>query len=104
MPINVTMEKDDCKMQIEGEMTIFAAQELKDSMLPPLLRARITEIDLSQVTEIDSAGLQLMLLAKLESMTRGNTLRFTGHSQPVQEMLDLTDMVGFFGDPVLLQS
>lgn len=89
---------------VEGEMTIFRAAELKAAMLPEIERAQEIEIDLSHVTEIDSAGLQLMVAAKLEAILRGKELHFTGHSKPVMEMLDLCDLGGFFGDQIVISS
>lgn len=90
---------------VEGEMTIFRAAELKAAMLPEIARAaQEIEIDLSRVTEIDSAGLQLMVAAKLEAILRGKELHFTGHSRPVMEILDLCDLGGFFGDQIVISS
>lgn len=89
---------------IEGEMTIYRVQELKSGLLDNLTRYRDVEVDLSGVTEIDTAGLQLMVLAKIEAELRGIALRFTGHSKAVLEVLDLCDMAGYFGDPVVISS
>ncbi|BBI99735.1 hypothetical protein FGKAn22_14280 [Ferrigenium kumadai] len=89
---------------VEGEMTIFRAAELKAAMLPEIARAQEIEVDLSHVTEIDSAGVQLMVAAKLEAILRGKELRFTGHSKPVLDMLDLCDLGGFFGDQIIISS
>ena len=58
----------------------------------------------SQVTEIDSAGLQLLVAAKLEALIRDKQLHFVGHSKPVLEVLDLCDLGGFFGDQVVIDS
>lgn len=104
MAIEIARDKDRYQIKIEGEMTIFVAQELKEALTEPLQSASEIEVDLSQVTEIDSAGLQLMLLAKNESKQRGTNIRFIEHSSPVQDILDLTDMVAFFGDPVVIPS
>jgi anti-anti-sigma factor len=87
---------------IDGEMTIFRAAELKAALLPEIERAQEIEIDLSHVSEIDSAGLQLMIAAKLEAILRGKQLRFTGHSKPVTDMLDLCDLGSFFGDQIVI--
>lgn len=89
---------------IEGEMTIFRAAELKAALLPQIEQAQEIEIDLSRVSEIDSAGLQLMIAAKLEAILRGKQLRFTGHSKAVMEMLDLCDLGSFFGDQIVISS
>ena len=87
---------------IEGEMTIYRAAELKETIKPHIDRAGVDEIDLSKVSEIDAAGLQLLISAKLEASLRDKQLHFVGHSKPVLEMLDLCDLGGFFGDQVVI--
>ncbi|HSI22862.1 MAG TPA: STAS domain-containing protein [Methylophilaceae bacterium] len=93
-----------CRYAIEGEMTIYRANELKQDLLDKISGNQEIDIDLSSVTEIDSAGLQLMVLAKLEAVARNRVLRFDGHSKAVMEILDLSDLSGFFGDPVVISS
>ncbi len=85
-------------------MTIYTVMELKARLIEPIGRHRELEIDLSGVTEIDSAGVQLMILCKKEAMAHGATLRFTGHSQPVLDALDLFNLGHYFGDPLVIQS
>ena len=104
MAVNVVMNKDLCQVSVEGEMTIFAAQEIKAALEEPISKASEIEFDLSNVTEVDGAGLQIMLMAKMASIQSGIQLRFTGHSLPVLEVLDLTDLGSFFGDPVVIQA
>lgn len=89
-------------IEIEGEMTISRAAELREQILPALQQGGEVEIDLSGVTEIDASGVQLMLAAKIESMARDVKLVFACHSQAVQEVLDLCDLGSFFGDPVVI--
>lgn len=87
---------------LEGEMTIYRAAELKETIKPHIDHASVIEIDLSKVSEIDSAGLQLLIAAKLEAMIRDKQLHFVGHSKPVLELLDMCDLGGFFGDQVVI--
>ncbi len=88
-------------LRIEGEFTIFRAAELKQTLFvePP-----ITEIDLSAVTELDSAGLQLLMLAKKTALAQGRELRLTGHSEAVIDVFELLNVSGYFGDPVVMDS
>lgn len=92
------------KLAIEGEMTIFRAQELKELILPGIEGNEEIEIDLSQVTEIDGAGLLLMISIKLEVQQRGKRLRFVGHSGAVTEAVDICDLPTFFGDPIVIST
>ena len=92
---------------IAGEFTIFTALPLKAQLLEHLAAAPAggeVDVDLSDVTEIDTAGLQLMLLAKREAADAGKQLRFLRHSDAVLDLIDLCDLAGHFGDPVLIRS
>lgn len=91
-------------LALEGEMTIYRAAEIRQQLLPLFDGAQAIEVDLSRISVIDASGLQLMLAAKLESIVRDVPLSFTGHSIAVQEVFDLCDIGGFFGDPVIISS
>lgn len=92
-------------LPIQGELTIFTATASKARLLGILDGASTTiEVDLADVTEIDTAGLQLMVMVKREAAARGKTLRFIRHSDPVMDLMDLCDLAGLFGDPVVICS
>lgn len=104
--MTISIEKRDgtCTLRPEGEMTIYTAAEYKTRLGAALEQCQELEIDLSQVSEIDTAGLQLLILAKRECMARTCSLHLVGHSQAVMEVLDLCNMTAFFGDPVVIPS
>ena len=89
-------------LHIEGDMTIYTAAELKAELLAHLEKAVEREIDLSGVSEMDCAGLQLLILAKRESLRHGVPLRLTGHSRAVVDVLDMCNLTTYFGDPLLI--
>lgn len=90
------------RIAIEGELTIYTVLELKDKLLAGLSASEELELDLSAVGEIDAAGLQLLVMVKQQAAALNKVLRFTGHSQVVLELLDLSGLAGFFGDPLLI--
>jgi len=89
------------RIVIDGELTIYTALELKDTLLAGLSATEELELDLSAVGEFDAAGLQLLVMIKQEALALGKRLRFTGHSPVVLDLLDLSGLAGFFGDPLL---
>ncbi len=89
---------------IHGELTIATAAAVRTDLLEALDHADEVEVDLAQVAEIDSAGIQIMVAAKREAKARSKTLRFVGHVPAVLEALDFTDLIGYLGDPVVIQS
>lgn len=88
-------------LSIEGELTIFRAMELKPLMLaePP-----VTEIDLSGVTDLDTAGVQLLMLAKKTALAQGRELTLTGHSPAVIDVFELLNVAAYFGDHLVMDS
>jgi anti-sigma B factor antagonist len=88
-------------LRIEGELTIFRAMELKPVMLAdPLPEV----IDLSGVTELDTAGVQLLMLAKRAAMEQHSELRLVGHSPAVIDVFELLNVAAYFGDPLVMDS
>jgi len=92
------------RVDIEGELSIFTAAALRLRLLDAIGAGKEVEVDLSGVSEIDSAGTQLMIAAKREAVARNKSLRFTGHSEAVVDILELCDLGGHLGDPVLIHS
>lgn len=87
---------------LDGPMTIYNAAEIKARLIQALESAPTLELDLSHVTEMDTAGFQLLALAKKESLARGQTLRIVGHSPSVQEVIEFYNTAAFFGDPLVI--
>lgn len=105
MAVNILHVNDrQCRIEIEGEMTIYNAMQLKEDLLPPLLHYKELDIDLAKVSEFDSSGLQLLMMAKIETVAKDRALRITAHSPSVLELLSLCDLESFFGDPVVISS
>lgn len=95
-------KKQPGHIAINGELTIYTALDLKATLLAGLATNEELELDLSGVEEIDAAGLQLLVMIKQQAAALGKTLRFTGHSPVVLDLLDLSGLAGFFGDPLLI--
>lgn len=89
-------------LTIENELTIFTAAEMKAGLLTFLHSGGELEIDLSQVAEIDTAGLQLLILLKREAAQTGKALNFIMHSRAVLDILELANLTSTFGDQVVL--
>ena len=98
MAIKVKTKSGVTRIKPEGEMSIYNAASMKPHLIDTLEKCDQMEIDLSTVNEIDSAGLQLLLLAKREAGNLGKPLRLINHSQATLEILNLYRMAGHFDD------
>lgn len=88
-------------LRIEGELTIFRAMEL----MPVILAVPSPqEIDLSGVTEMDTAGLQLLIAAKRAAVAAQREMHLVRHSPAVLEVFEILNMAAFFGDHLVMDS
>lgn len=102
--MNGTQEKQETQhLAIEGELSIYSASEWKKRLENLLEQGGNLELDLGAVQELDTAGLQLLIMAKKEATARSQQLRLSNHSQAVLEVFELCGVAAFFGDPILLQ-
>ena len=92
------------RLALRDDMTIYQAQAQKDQLLAALAATPHLELDLSGVGEMDTAGLQLLLLLKREGVQQGRQVTISGHSPRVQQVLDFCNLVGVFGDPMVISA
>lgn len=83
---------------IEGELTIYTVAEWKEKFLASLLTNEVVNLDLSKVSEIDAAGLQLLIMMKQSATALNKVLRIHSYSPVVLELLDLSGLADFFCD------
>ena len=89
------------RVVLSGELTIYSAAEIKSALAEAMGKANEIEVDLSGVTEIDTAGLQLMLIVK---RNRGSDVRFVNHPPEVLRLIDLANLGGALGDPLFISA
>lgn len=90
------------RLAIAEDLTIYQALELKQRLTSALAESALLELDLSQVAEIDTSGLQLLILAKREAARLDKDMRIVAHSPSVRQTIDLCNLGAFFGDPVVI--
>lgn len=83
-------------------MTIYNALDQKNRLMSALAEVDMLELDLSHVGEIDTAGLQLLILSKREAARLNKSVTIVAHSPAVRQTLDFCQLAAFFGDPVVI--
>ena len=99
MAWNIVVDPTARLMRIEGELNIYSVSEIRERLLDFLTENEEVEVDLDAVTDIDTAGIQLMLLAK---RFPNKLVRFVRHSAPVLRLVDLANIGQVLGDPLVL--
>lgn len=88
--------------QVTEDLTIYNALAQKQQLLDALAAVDELELNLSQVAEMDTAGLQLLILLKREALRAGKCVRIVAHSQAVSSVIDFCNMAAEFGDPLVI--
>lgn len=91
-------------LRIEGEMNIYRAAELKPVVLAAIAPGATTDFDLSGITELDTAGLQLLMLAKKAARAVQGDIRLASRSEAVTDVFDLLNVGSYFDDPLVIPS
>ena len=90
------------RLAIIEDLTIYNAMAQKEQLISALQSSDALELDLSHVGEMDTAGLQILLLAKREAGLQHKDLSIIAHSPVVRQTLDFCNLAAFFGDPVII--
>ncbi|GLT21240.1 anti-sigma factor antagonist [Zoogloea oryzae] len=81
---------------ITGEMTIYTAREWRDELLAALAAPGDVELDLSGVSDIDAAGIQLLVSLRLEAADGDRGFRVRAASKRVLEAFEFCRLLRFF--------
>lgn len=101
MSIHIERTGKSALVTLAGELTIYTVAEIKAGLAEVMVDADEIEIDLYGVTDVDTAGLQLMLIAK---RCPGKEVCFTHHPASVLRLVDLANLGSVFGDPVFISA
>lgn len=101
MSIQIERTGKAARVTLVGELTIYSVAEIKAGLADAMNGTDEVEVDLQGITEMDTAGLQLMLIAKRNP---GKDVRFINHPQSVLRLVDLANLGGVFGDPLFISA
>jgi anti-sigma B factor antagonist len=84
------VEKRDGLLRIRGEMTIYGAAALKGDLFAALEEEKGgCTLDLADVSELDTTGVQILLMAQRACVARGASFALANPSEIVRETLGL---------------
>ncbi|GAA0783385.1 STAS domain-containing protein [Marinobacterium sediminicola] len=89
MGLEIKQDETRAVVDVQDEMTIYTAALHWDELKPLLAKVKAIEINLSAVSEIDSAGVQLLLALMQESERLHNQFLLRDPADEVQALLKL---------------
>lgn len=103
MSIKVTKARNGGrKLLFDDSLTIYNAVESKKKIIDSIEKYDCIDLDLSDVEEIDTAGLQLILLAVKTAAEEGRPIRKITHSPATFELVNTLNLLGLLSsEPTL---
>jgi anti-sigma B factor antagonist len=92
------------RLDVTQDLTIYTAADSRQLLIDAIKAGDLLELDLSHVEEMDSAGIQLLIMAKRECERLGRDLRIVAHSPAVRQTIDFCNLATYFGDPVVISA
>jgi len=83
----VTIKRRGERVKISGEMTIYHSAQLKAELANHFARCNKLELDLSEISEFDSAGFQVLALFHREAIAQKKQFTLAKCSAPVRAAL-----------------
>jgi len=80
------------RLAVEGPLCVYTAARHKADWLDAIRDGAGLELDLSQVDEIDSAGVQLLLLLRREALAQGKPFCVGACSAVVADVLSFCNL------------
>jgi anti-anti-sigma factor len=80
------------QLQVSGAVTVAQVGRLKEQLVQSMVQAEMVLVDLSRVSQVDIAGLQLLCAAHRDACTRGKVLKLCGGNERFR---DLVSAAGF---------
>ena len=100
MALETNISGKQLNILLDEELTIYTANDIRDLLAVQLQGMTHIVVNLSKVTDIDSAGLQLLLAIK--KLNTKYEVEFIEHSSAVTEFLEICGLLGHLNDSVLI--
>jgi anti-anti-sigma factor len=97
--IKIQPAESSDSLVLEGDISLDAANRLREAVVDAAARDREIEIDWRRVGHMSAGALQLLLALRTALETRGRVLRVVGDNPGVRSTLELAGLSRFFPLP-----
>ena len=93
MAISMSRDKEKTYLTIDGELTIYKAQEYTEYLVDNFTGENDLDIKLEGIDEIDTCGLQIIAAIGKQLSNNGKSLKIIATSNAVKEALETSQMM-----------
>ena len=93
MSIRIENDEHKTSLYIDGELTIYTAQEYRQSIIAGFDTNKNLEVDLTEVEEIDTSGLQILSAMSKELAENGNEMKIIAASNVANDAIQASHLM-----------
>lgn len=93
MSIRIENDEHKTSLYIDGELTIYTAQEYRQSIIAGFDTNKNLEVDLTEVEEIDTSGLQILSALSKELAENGNEMKIIAASNVANDAIQASHLM-----------
>ncbi len=93
MSIKIEDDEHKTSLCIDGELTIYTAQEYRQSIIAGFTANKKLELDLTEVEEIDTSGLQILAAIAKELAENGNEMKIIAVSDVANDAIQASHLM-----------
>jgi len=93
MAIKMVTDAEKSMLSIDGELTIYTASEYKKYLVEHFTSEHTLEVDLKDIEEIDTCGLQLLAAMCKQLSDNGNEINIVATSDIAKEALETSRLM-----------
>ena len=102
MAIEIIAVEGGNRVRIDGDFTIYEVDEYKDilrkSSKTLCAKDKNVELDLAEVNEIDTSGLQLLATLARQAKSKGGQMKVVSVSEDAEEKINLSGLMDVFNE------
>jgi len=98
MEFNAETSDGVCEAVVEGELTIYHVGEFKKELEKTIKKASSINLNLANVSEIDTSCFQLLMQAYDSCLESGKAFKLSAVSQPIEEVMEIFGLERHFGE------
>lgn len=102
MRISVAMQKNTLRVRLGESLDIASAADARSRLLQVSQSSDNLELDLSSLSDIDTAGIQILLALRQQRLRQGVRTRMVHPSQPILDAFGLLGLQHVFDEAVVV--
>jgi len=102
MRISVAMQKNTLRVRLGESLDIASAADARSRLLQVSQSSDNLELDLSSLSDIDTAGIQILLALRQQRTRQGARTRMVHPSQPILDAFGLLGLQHVFDEAVVV--